>query len=162
MQSEPQVSDPSDWPAGFSKLGELDSHLRCPICREFLRGAVMLNCHHTFCSACLRRHLDKESACPACRESANTAWIRRNVALEEVANCFVDCREPLLKTVQDSIKREKKDQELLEARSGKNGHGDRNDDDMTAIMATVTAVKATAMVMWQQEKGLKNHLHHYE
>ncbi|KAF9153382.1 E3 ubiquitin-protein ligase rad18 [Actinomortierella ambigua] len=131
MQSAPQVSDPSDWPAGFSKLGELDSHLRCPICREFLRGAVMLNCHHTFCSACLRRHLDRESACPACCESANTAQIRRNVALEEVANCFVDCRELLLKTAKDSVRRAKEDQERLEAaRSGKNARGDRNDDDM--------------------------------
>ncbi|KAG0261700.1 E3 ubiquitin-protein ligase rad18 [Actinomortierella ambigua] len=125
MQSAPQVSDPSDWSAGFSKQGELDSHLRCPICREVLRGAVMLNCHHTFCSACLRRHLDKESACPACRESANTAQIRRNVALEEVANCFL-----LLKTVEDSVRRANEDQERLVARSDKDGRGDRNDDDM--------------------------------
>ncbi|KAG0224369.1 E3 ubiquitin-protein ligase rad18 [Actinomortierella wolfii] len=128
MLTTPQVSDPSDWPEGFAKLGELDAHLRCPICKEFLRGAVMLNCHHTFCSACLRRHLDKESTCPACRESATTAQIRRNVMLEEVANCFIDCREQLLKTVQDSIRRAKEDQERLKARTRYNGEHDADSD----------------------------------
>ncbi|KAF9972439.1 E3 ubiquitin-protein ligase rad18 [Actinomortierella ambigua] len=129
MNSAAQVSDPSDWPVGFVKVAELDSHLRCPICREFLRGAVMLNCHHTFCSACLRRHLDKESTCPACRVSANTAQIRRNVVLEEVTNCFVDCRELLLKTVQDSIRRAQEDQERLFMQSAKNSRRDQQDDE---------------------------------
>ncbi|KAG0255547.1 hypothetical protein DFQ27_006201 [Actinomortierella ambigua] len=50
-----QVSDPSDRSAGFLKLGELNSRLQGPVCCEFLRGAVMLNCHHNFCSTCLRR-----------------------------------------------------------------------------------------------------------
>ncbi|KAF9159524.1 E3 ubiquitin-protein ligase rad18, partial [Actinomortierella ambigua] len=38
--------------------------------------------------------------------------------------------ELLLKTVQDSVRRANEDQERLVARSGKNGRGDRNDDDM--------------------------------
>ncbi|KAF9175074.1 E3 ubiquitin-protein ligase rad18 [Mortierella sp. AD011] len=97
------ITDPSDWPVEFNSLREIDSHLRCPICKELLRAAMMLQCYHNFCSECIRRHLDKESTCPACRVSTSTAHMRRNVALDEIANNFKDCRSLLLKTVKDSL-----------------------------------------------------------
>ncbi|KAG0312147.1 E3 ubiquitin-protein ligase rad18 [Dissophora globulifera] len=97
------ITDPSDWPAEFSPLREIDSNLRCPICKELLRAAIMLQCFHNFCSECIRRHLDKESTCPACRVQTSTAQMRRNVALDEIANSFGDCRSLLLKTVTDSL-----------------------------------------------------------
>ncbi|KAF9216459.1 E3 ubiquitin-protein ligase rad18 [Podila verticillata] len=86
------ITDPSDWPKEFRPLREIDSHLRCPICKEYLRAAMMLQCHHNFCSECIRRHLDKESTCPACRVSTSTSQLRRNVSLEEIANNFGDVR----------------------------------------------------------------------
>ncbi|KAI7819428.1 hypothetical protein BC939DRAFT_460224 [Gamsiella multidivaricata] len=97
------ITDPSDWPPQFAPLGEIDSHLRCPICKELLRAAMMLQCHHNFCSECIRRHLDKESTCPACRVATSTAQMRRNTALDEIANSFRDCRSLLLKTVLESL-----------------------------------------------------------
>ncbi|KAF9965431.1 E3 ubiquitin-protein ligase rad18 [Mortierella alpina] len=99
------ISDPSDWPAEYAPLKDIDSHLRCPICKELLRAAVMLQCHHNFCSECIRRHLDKESTCPACRVATSTSQMRRNVALDEIANSFKDCRESLLLTVKDAVQR---------------------------------------------------------
>lgn len=86
------ITDPSDWPIEFKSLREIDSHLRCPICKELLRAAVVLQCSHNFCSECIRRHLDKESSCPACRVATSTSQMRRNVALDEIANNFGDCR----------------------------------------------------------------------
>jgi len=86
------ITDPSDWPSDYVSLREIDSHLRCPICKELMRGAIMLQCGHNFCSECIRRHLDKEQACPACRVAASTSQMRRNVALDEIANHFGDCR----------------------------------------------------------------------
>ncbi|KAG0089402.1 E3 ubiquitin-protein ligase rad18 [Podila epicladia] len=97
------ITDPSDWPKEFGPLREIDSHLRCPICKEYLRAAMMLQCHHNFCSECIRRHLDKESTCPACRVSTSTSQLRRNVSLEEIANNFGDIRQLLLKTVRESL-----------------------------------------------------------
>ncbi|KAF8953910.1 E3 ubiquitin-protein ligase rad18 [Haplosporangium bisporale] len=97
------ITDPSDWPKEFRPLREIDSHLRCPICKEYLRAAMMLQCHHNFCSECIRRHLDKESTCPACRVSTSTSQLRRNVSLEEIANNFGDVRQLLLKTVTESL-----------------------------------------------------------
>ncbi|KAF9417996.1 E3 ubiquitin-protein ligase rad18 [Podila epigama] len=85
------IPDPSDWPKEFGSLGEIDSHLRCPICKEYFRAAMMLQCYHNFCSECIRRHLDKESNCPACRVNTSTSQLRRNVTLDEIANNFGDC-----------------------------------------------------------------------
>ncbi|KAK3824890.1 MAG: hypothetical protein J3Q66DRAFT_97266 [Benniella sp.] len=98
------ITDALDWPEEFSPLREIDSQLRCPICKDLLRAAMMLQCHHNFCSECIRRHLDKESTCPACRVSTSTSHMRRNVALDEIANSFKDCRSTLLKAVMDSLK----------------------------------------------------------
>lgn len=86
------ITDPADWPVEFAPLREIDSHLRCPICKDLFRAAMMLQCHHNFCSECIRRHLDKESTCPACRVSTSTSQMRRNVTLDEIANSFKDCR----------------------------------------------------------------------
>ncbi|KAF9106935.1 E3 ubiquitin-protein ligase rad18 [Mortierella sp. GBA35] len=97
------ITDPSDWPIEFKSLREIDSHLRCPICKELLRAAVVLQCSHNFCSECIRRHLDKESSCPACRVATSTSQMRRNVALDEIANNFGDCRSLLLKTLVEAV-----------------------------------------------------------
>ncbi|KAF9431647.1 E3 ubiquitin-protein ligase rad18 [Entomortierella beljakovae] len=97
------ITDPSDWPAEFNSLREIESHLRCPICKEILRAPLILQCSHNFCSVCIRRHLDKELACPACRKEASILQLRRNTTLDEIANYFKDCRSSLLKTVRDSL-----------------------------------------------------------
>ncbi|KAI1304278.1 E3 ubiquitin-protein ligase rad18 [Mortierella claussenii] len=52
---------------------------------------------------CIRRHLDKESTCPACRVATSTAQMRRNVVLDEIANSFKDCRSQLLNTLVECI-----------------------------------------------------------
>ncbi|KAF9339042.1 E3 ubiquitin-protein ligase rad18 [Linnemannia elongata] len=98
------ITDPSDWPIEFKSLREIDSHLRCPICKELLRAAVVLQCSHNFCSECIRRHLDKESSCPACRVATSTSQMRRNVALDEIANNFGDCRSLLLNTLMEAVR----------------------------------------------------------
>jgi hypothetical protein len=42
------ITDPSDFPVDHLK--KLDSSLRCPICKDFFDGPVILHCGHTFCS----------------------------------------------------------------------------------------------------------------
>jgi hypothetical protein len=86
------VTDPSDWGGSddcscHSGLRDLDVLLRCPICHDFLDGAVMApDCSHTCkkeedvaqhglkmfamldCSLCIRRYLLLEQICPICRK----------------------------------------------------------------------------------------------
>ncbi|CAO3573890.1 unnamed protein product [Mortierella alpina] len=75
-------------------------------------GCHDAQCHHNFCSECIRRHLDKESTCPACRVATSTSQMRRNVALDEIANSFKDCRESLLLTVKDAVQRKYSNQKV--------------------------------------------------
>lgn len=36
----------------------LDQNLRCQVCQDFYRTAVIITrCSHSFCSECIRRHL---------------------------------------------------------------------------------------------------------
>lgn len=44
--------------------------LNCCICMEEQEDhqICQLNCHHTFCVACIDQHLERNSTCPLCRE----------------------------------------------------------------------------------------------
>jgi hypothetical protein len=37
----------------------IETSLRCAICNEFLNNPHSLQCGHSFCSECIRRHLDQ-------------------------------------------------------------------------------------------------------
>ena len=53
-------SDITDWPS--CKLGKkfsnLERNFRCLICRDMYENPQMLNCGHSYCSLCIRQHLD--------------------------------------------------------------------------------------------------------
>lgn len=59
--NEGDVDGEWQWPKTFlgSKICEIESILRCVICSEFLRNPHSLQCGHSFCSECIRKHLDK-------------------------------------------------------------------------------------------------------
>lgn len=61
-----QLDDEDIWiEAPFSKdndlhveLRALDQSLRCPVCADILEiPTCVVNCHHTFCAACIRKSL---------------------------------------------------------------------------------------------------------
>ncbi|KAG0052128.1 E3 ubiquitin-protein ligase rad18 [Gryganskiella cystojenkinii] len=88
----------------------------------------MLQCGHNFCSECIRRHLDKEQTCPACRVATSTAQMRRNVALDEIANHFGDCRTRLLKTITDATNTAKRVVTRIDAVGSSSGNAMDVDD----------------------------------
>jgi len=48
-------------------MRQLESSLKCAICKEFLETPMMLkDCFHVYCSICIRRWFQKSDKCPSC------------------------------------------------------------------------------------------------
>lgn len=95
------VSDPSDFtPTGVPKLFELDSLLRCHICKEFLQAPMLTHCGHSFCSVCIRKYLIHTPQCPICSKELREASLQRNILLEQVVVSFRGVRDDLLEKLK--------------------------------------------------------------
>ncbi|AGO10039.1 AaceriAAR049Cp [[Ashbya] aceris (nom. inval.)] len=95
------VTDPSDF-AGTSipELADLDSLLRCHICKDMLQTPVLTQCGHTFCSLCIREYLNRESRCPLCLAELRQNMLQKEFLVGELAACYMGLRAQLLKTVR--------------------------------------------------------------
>ncbi|KAJ1980990.1 E3 ubiquitin-protein ligase rad18 [Dimargaris xerosporica] len=105
-----ELEDPNDWP--LQSLRDLDSHLRCGICKEYFTAAVIVSeCRHHFCSLCLRRALsaaytgvaDTRTQCPSCRAPIDSQSIHPDPLLNEIVASFRACRSQLLTLVQRGL-----------------------------------------------------------
>lgn len=92
-----EVSDPTDWiETPLPKLSEVDSALRCQVCKDFYTTPMTTSCSHTFCSLCIRRSLNNDGKCPACRTPDQELKLRFNGALEDVVEAFKRARQQVL------------------------------------------------------------------
>ncbi|KAJ1977508.1 E3 ubiquitin-protein ligase rad18 [Dimargaris verticillata] len=105
-----ELEDPNDWP--LHGLRDLDSHLRCGICKEYFTAAVIVSeCRHHFCSLCLRRALsaaytgvaDTRTQCPSCRAPIDSQSIHPDPLLNEIVASFRVCRPQLLTLVNRGL-----------------------------------------------------------
>ncbi|KAI7825829.1 hypothetical protein BX661DRAFT_184237 [Kickxella alabastrina] len=97
------IEDPSDWPADFPHLRELEQLLRCPVCKEYLdTPMVVTNCGHTFCSLCVRRCLTQETKCPSCRASTTEGDLHPNRLVDSLLREFKHGRPQLLSTLRSA------------------------------------------------------------
>lgn len=56
-----QITTASDFTTtSIPSLYQLDTLLRCHICKDFLKVPVLTPCGHTFCSLCIRTHLNNQ------------------------------------------------------------------------------------------------------
>lgn len=95
-------SDSSDWlSTKLPKLAQLDSLQRCLICKDFLSAPVMTSCNHTFCSLCIRQHLQRVSSCPLCKTEQFESNLKRVILLEELVSCYKDLRPHLYALLQE-------------------------------------------------------------
>eukprot|EP00826_Nyctotherus_ovalis_P033713 TRINITY_DN2745_c0_g1_i6.p2 TRINITY_DN2745_c0_g1~~TRINITY_DN2745_c0_g1_i6.p2 ORF type:complete len:120 (-),score=29.34 TRINITY_DN2745_c0_g1_i6:691-1050(-) len=66
------VRDTSIFPAAVdfesTKTSLEHSHLTCPICMDFMVGAVVTLCGHTFCERCILEWNLFNKDCPVCRQ----------------------------------------------------------------------------------------------
>ncbi|XP_072050560.1 uncharacterized protein [Amphiura filiformis] len=93
-----EITDPTDWPSSMTELRTIDNLLRCSICYEFLKTAMILpGCSHNFCSLCIRRYLSHESKCPTCKKPTSVPELKNNRVLDELSKNFVAVRPHILK-----------------------------------------------------------------
>ena len=118
-------SDEDDWPEGVEigkKFSMLEESLQCPICGDFLNNPMMLKCGHTYCSLCIRKHLDQTinkttyNVCPSCREKAEVFDLRKNTVLGTAVQAFQSLRPVALKLAKQSlrIKDNNEDMDIIE------------------------------------------------
>lgn len=87
----------SDWKTTkLPKLSQLDSLLRCLICKDFLKAPVITSCNHTFCSQCIRQHLMSVSRCPLCKNEQFESNLKRNILLAEIVACYESVRPDVI------------------------------------------------------------------
>ncbi|KAI9142386.1 hypothetical protein BKA69DRAFT_1124067 [Paraphysoderma sedebokerense] len=93
------VDDPSDWTD--KDMQQLDHSLRCQVCGELMKAAISsVKCFHSFCSLCIRHHLDQIGECPTCRTKVIGLDFKPNYHLQEIIQAFQNARSKLLDLVR--------------------------------------------------------------
>lgn len=119
MPEQYEVTDSTDWlSTPLGSLAQLESSLRCQVCKDFFTTPMITSCSHTFCSLCIRRYLSQEGRCPACRESDQEIKLRRNWVVEELVTNFTASRKGLLEFAQ-SAAQSKRDEDVESQRPNK-------------------------------------------
>uniref|UniRef100_A0A8D8Q6U5 RING-type E3 ubiquitin transferase n=1 Tax=Cacopsylla melanoneura TaxID=428564 RepID=A0A8D8Q6U5_9HEMI len=90
------------WPKEFSELKELEKILRCNICKEFMKTALITGCSHLFCSYCIRHSIQYRNQCPECSSELYDNQLRPERTLDEVIRIFTNVKKKLLKRLQIS------------------------------------------------------------
>ncbi|XP_067321484.1 zinc finger protein RFP-like [Anolis sagrei] len=74
--------------AAWGPMEDLLEEATCPICLEYFKDPVSLECGHNFCQACLTQCWEKpggtETSCPLCREKVLQRKLRINKQLASV------------------------------------------------------------------------------
>ncbi|KAH3903586.1 E3 ubiquitin-protein ligase RAD18 SCDLUD_001230 [Saccharomycodes ludwigii] len=84
-----KLKDPSDFvQTNVPELKDLDSLLRCHICKDFLSIPVLTPCSHSFCSLCIRQYLNVSGNCPLCLNELQESMLRSEFLLGELVNCY--------------------------------------------------------------------------
>lgn len=98
------ITDPGDWDStNFPKLNELDSMLRCLICKDLLNSPVLTTCGHIFCSMCARRSISESNKCPLCLEETYESGLRKVLLLDGIVDWFSKNREDLMKHLTKDV-----------------------------------------------------------
>ncbi|KAF8849138.1 DNA repair protein rad18 [Acephala macrosclerotiorum] len=92
-----EVADSTDWlETPLKSLSAVDAAMRCQVCRDFYTTPMITSCSHTFCSLCIRRSLNNDGKCPACRSPEQEMKLRNNNAMEDLVEAFKRGRADIL------------------------------------------------------------------
>lgn len=91
------IADSTDWlGTPLSQLSDVDSLLRCQVCKDFFTTPMITSCSHTFCSLCIRRCLNNDSKCPTCRSNDQEIKLKSNAVIEDLVEAFKRARPAAL------------------------------------------------------------------
>lgn len=96
-----QISDASDFVhTRIPKLSQLDTLLRCHICKDFLKVPVLTPCGHTFCSVCIREYINVQAKCPLCLTELRDSMLRSEFLVSEIIDTYKSIRSDILEIIQ--------------------------------------------------------------
>ncbi|SCU89176.1 LADA_0E14070g1_1 [Lachancea dasiensis] len=145
------VSDPRDFlQTTIPELTDIDTLLRCHICKDFLKTPVLTPCGHTFCSLCIREYLKRELKCPLCLAELRESMLKSEYLVNEIVASYGEVRTKLLETlsvVRSLSTGDHNDSSLIELPDGRNSvathnknsshkHFDVEDDEDLQIIET--------------------------
>lgn len=121
------VSDATDFSqTSIPQLSQLDTLVRCHICKDLLKTPVLTPCSHTFCSLCIREYLTREPKCPLCLSELRESNLRSEFLVNEIIESYKSVREALLESL-------KKDQASLQENSLIELNDDDDDEDLQIV-----------------------------
>ncbi|CAM5158620.1 unnamed protein product [Eretmochelys imbricata] len=78
--------------ASGAPVREIQEETKCPICLEYLRDPVTVQCGHNFCQVCITQYCEKWAeldsdplCCPSCRARIPKGTLRKNCQLANIA-----------------------------------------------------------------------------
>ncbi|QHS71968.1 E3 ubiquitin-protein ligase RAD18 [Saccharomyces paradoxus] len=96
-----QITTASDFTTtSIPNLYQLDTLLRCHICKDFLKVPVLTPCGHTFCSLCIRTHLNNQPNCPLCLFEFRESLLRSEFLVNEIIQSYTSIRSSLLNALK--------------------------------------------------------------
>ncbi|KAH7411271.1 hypothetical protein BKA64DRAFT_377494 [Cadophora sp. MPI-SDFR-AT-0126] len=99
-----EITDSTDWlETPLRALAGVDSALRCQVCKDFYTTPMITSCSHTFCSLCIRRCLNNDGKCPACRTQDQELKLRFNGAMQDLVEAFTKARPEVLEHARRPI-----------------------------------------------------------
>ncbi|CAD6448748.1 7636299b-5a21-4a8c-93aa-7f2d6bd87c5e [Sclerotinia trifoliorum] len=114
------IADSTDWlGTPLSQFADVDSLLRCQVCKDFFTTPMITSCSHTFCSLCIRRCLNNDSKCPTCRSNDQEIKLKPNAAIEDLVEAFKRARPAALElarrpAVESTVTSPKRKREILD------------------------------------------------
>ena len=98
MERSSDLTDSSDWlNTSVAPLSAVETSLRCQVCKDFFNTPMITSCSHTFCSLCIRRCLNNDGKCPACRAADQVGKLRKNGIVEEITTSFLRARPSVIR-----------------------------------------------------------------
>lgn len=97
------ISDTSDFTGTrIPKLSQLDTLLRCHICKDFLKVPVLTPCGHTFCSLCIRGYISTQAKCPLCLTELRESMLRSEFLVNEIVDSYIAVRDDILTCIKEA------------------------------------------------------------
>jgi E3 ubiquitin-protein ligase RAD18 len=95
-----QDTDPSDFTDTLVPgLQDLDNVIRCGICKNYMKDAMVTSCSHTYCAKCIRAAITANGKCPLCSKTIQTSTLRFNWPIREVVGHWSKARADVLSLV---------------------------------------------------------------
>lgn len=129
------VTDPRDFlQTSLPQMMDIDTLLRCHICKDFIKIPVLTPCGHTFCSLCIREYLNRELKCPLCLAELRESMLRSEFLVNEIIESYKQARVHLLEALDKHNKSVAAQDEdfTIEIASGDNEE-EASDDDIKII-----------------------------